>query len=507
MQHMWPEVYNQLIEAREIAETHFGDMCELEFTVENGRLFILSVRPGKRTPIANVRFALDFLSEGKIDSAEFCRRIRADHVEQICSPEIRNEDRLKVIGIGLPACGGVAVGGAAFSRESAARLKLAGRPIIYVRMEVSPEDLKTILSSEGVWTGRGGVSSHAALMCRELRKPCVTGSSGLRFAGTRCLLASGSQLREGDWISLNGSTGNVYAGRAQTEKVHWHQRAELVAVHDIIDHCVRERIVPIDVVGEIWAIQDFLLHNMSVRRPQTSKRPVLRTNFTSFDPPTPETMAAVRQSLRPIPTVQRHDYSRILLSLSDTLMRLLSATLGIGMHHAYFRPLWDPMAHIEYTEAGERSQVVGFEFADINRYIPHLVDVGTVTFFLQLELNVEADEWFLDFTNAKGESLIASSDRVAAYCLLLNDAPVESDELPLIYDSIRRREDDWQFYRGNSTSFAEIVGALGAWQRRKTTRSDTLPLCYELGLIRRGQLTLSGRSLLGLLKRSRQYHA
>ena len=104
-------------------------------------------------------------------------------------------------------------------------------------MEVFPEDLKTILSSEGVWTGRGGVSSHAALMCRELQEAM---RNWIERASLRrdALLASGSQLREGDWISLNGSTGNVYAGRAQMEKVHWHQRAELVAVHDIIDHCV-----------------------------------------------------------------------------------------------------------------------------------------------------------------------------------------------------------------------------------------------------------------------------
>jgi hypothetical protein len=136
----------------------------------------------------------------------------------------------------------------------------------------------------------------------------------------------------------------------------------------------------------------------------------------------------------------------MLLSLGESLSRQLSSAIGLAQHHRYFRPLWDPRENIQRLDKTRRSQLIGFEFFGINRHICHLVDISTVTVLLDVELVGESDEWFLDFTNPDGESLVASSDRVLAYSLQVNDAHVSYDDVPLFYDSLRRREYFWRFY-------------------------------------------------------------
>ena len=141
----------------------------------------------------------------------------------------------------------------------------------------------------------------------------------------------------------------------------------------------------------------------------------------------------------PIRMEDRENYSEMLISLSRTLSRQLASVVGVGKHHLYFRPLWDPKEWVSIWDKDEGSQFVGFEYFGINRHISHLVDISTVTFCIELEVRGKTDESFLDFTNPNGESLVLSSADAKAFSLLLNDARVSYDDLSFLYrDSVPR---------------------------------------------------------------------
>ncbi|MHB8522843.1 MAG: PEP-utilizing enzyme [Limisphaerales bacterium] len=172
-----PSAFQQLVEAGKIAEQHFRDVCDMEFTVQNDQLFINAVRPGKRSQIANVRFALQFLAKGKIGPQDVLRRVPPSDIAAWLLPVIENGSALRIVGNGLPACPGVATGKVVFRASDAVQSAAKKTPVILARKEVSPEDFRGMLCAEGVLTTRGGVSSHAALVSREMGKPCVCGYS------------------------------------------------------------------------------------------------------------------------------------------------------------------------------------------------------------------------------------------------------------------------------------------------------------------------------------------
>ena len=156
-------------------------------------------------------------------------------------------------------------------------------------------------------------------------------------------------------------------------------------------------------------------------------------------------------------------------------------------------------------DGGKVTQTVGFEFFDINRYVPHLVDVATVTLMLEVVLTGGQGEWFLDHTNSSGEGLVTGSCAVTAYQLRLNDAYVRKEDLPLALPLLRRREYEWQFYQANDTSHAEMVDFLQSWADGRQRDNRLAPLGFELGLLFGHGLTLAGKSLLGRCSRSNLY--
>ncbi len=210
-----PESFRELENVRQILEKHFRDMQDFEFTIESGRLFILQTRNGKRTGQAAVRIAVEMHRQGLMSRQAALLKIPAESVDSLLVPvfDPRALKAATMIGRGLPAGPGAAAGRVAFTAATAEMHARQGHKVILCRVETSPEDLKGMLVSQGILTCRGGVSSHAALVARQLGKVCVCGASEIRIDYERKLLFTGGQaIREGDYISIDGGTGIIYQG-------------------------------------------------------------------------------------------------------------------------------------------------------------------------------------------------------------------------------------------------------------------------------------------------------
>src|SRR5881398_3743881 len=214
-----PAAHKSLMQVRENLEQHFKDMQDLEFTVEENRLYILQTRNGKRTGHAAVRIAVDMVGEKLISKKEAVRRIPADSLAHLLEPifDRQSAKQAKKIGSGLAAGPGAASGHVVFSAEEAVARSAKGQKVVLARIETSPEDLRGMIAAEGILTSRGGVSSHAALVARQMGKVCVCGASGIQIDyQKRTLSADGTTLAQGDYISIDGTAGEVFAGEVTT---------------------------------------------------------------------------------------------------------------------------------------------------------------------------------------------------------------------------------------------------------------------------------------------------
>ena len=214
-----PEAHRSLMKVREILEQHFKDMQDLEFTVEESRLYILQTRNGKRTGHAAVRIAVDMVDEKLITKKDAVRRIPADSLGHLLAPifDRQSAGTANKIGKGLPAGPGAACGHVVFSAEDAVARAHRGEKVVLARIETSPEDLRGMIAAEGILTTRGGVSSHAALVARQMGKVCVCGASGIQIDyQNRTLSGDGTTLKRGDYISIDGTAGQVFAGEVTT---------------------------------------------------------------------------------------------------------------------------------------------------------------------------------------------------------------------------------------------------------------------------------------------------
>ena len=214
-----PESYQQLLKVRELLEKHFRDMQDLEFTIEDNRLYILQTRNGKRTGLAAIKIAVDMVKEKLISKEEALLRIPADSLSHVLAPIFDKESAQNAtkIATGLPAGPGAASGRLVLRAEEAVLRAHRGERVLLVRIETSPEDLRGMIAAEGILTARGGVSSHAALVARQMGKVCVCGASELRIDyANKTVTANGHTLKEGDFISIDGTAGVVFAGEVTT---------------------------------------------------------------------------------------------------------------------------------------------------------------------------------------------------------------------------------------------------------------------------------------------------
>ena len=223
MQHTHSEVYDQLMDFAQLLETHYRDIQDVEFTIEQGRLFILQTRNAARTPAASVKAAVDMAGEGLINQTEAIQRVQPDEINRLLVPRFDQEARANavssgsLIARGTPASPGAAAGTVYFNASEAADAGRAGENVILVRPETNPDDINGILQSMGILTSRGGTTSHAAVVTRGLGKACIVGTEEITFARDGSSFNSrGSTVRQGDKISIDGATGEVFLGEIAT---------------------------------------------------------------------------------------------------------------------------------------------------------------------------------------------------------------------------------------------------------------------------------------------------
>lgn len=214
-----PEVYEQFHQIAKQLERHYKDMQDVEFTIERGKLWMLQTRTGKRTGAAAVKIAVDMVNEGLIDRATAIQRVDPHALDQLLHPMIDPAARKDAhpLTVGLPASPGAASGKAVFDPDEAEELAKTGEKVILVRVETAPEDFHGMVAAKAILTARGGMTSHAAVVARGMGKPCVAGAGDLRISYTDQLMTvNGTTIRKGDWITLDGGSGEVFAGKMPT---------------------------------------------------------------------------------------------------------------------------------------------------------------------------------------------------------------------------------------------------------------------------------------------------
>ena len=222
-----PKVYDQFLKVCSRLERHYRDMQDLEFTVQQGRLWMLQTRGGKRTAAAAIKIAVDMVGEGLISQTEALQRIKPEDLDQLLHPTFDTAAKKEVVGRGLPASPGAATGQVVFQADEAEELAADGQKVILVRLETSPEDIGGMHAAQGILTARGGMTSHAAVVARGMGKCCVAGCGDIEIDYRKNQFkANGQVLKGGDWISIDGSSGEVMAGQVPTKAASFSKEFE-----------------------------------------------------------------------------------------------------------------------------------------------------------------------------------------------------------------------------------------------------------------------------------------
>lgn len=218
LERVLPDIYRQFVEIAQLLERHYRDMMDIEFTIERGNLYVLQCRVGKRTGPAAVRIAVEMAGEGLITKDVAILRVLPEHVDQLLHPRIDEafleENGITPVAVGLPASPGSATGKVVFSADRAEELAKKGEKVILVRDETNPDDVHGMLASQGILTARGGKTSHAAVVARGFGIPCITGCEAIKVdTQARLFSVDGRIVREGAWVTVDGSTGRVFLER------------------------------------------------------------------------------------------------------------------------------------------------------------------------------------------------------------------------------------------------------------------------------------------------------
>jgi len=216
-----PDVYAELVAAREKLEQHYKDMQDMEFTIEHKKLWMLQCRNGKRTAAAAVRIAVEMVAEGLLKKEEAILRVGADQLDHLLHPMLDPKAAKNVIATGLPASPGAAVGRAVFSAQDAEDWVARGEKVMLLRIETSPEDIAGMNAAQGIITARGGMTSHAAVVARGMGKPCVSGSADIKidYVAKTLKTTGGAVVKEGDWVTIDGAKGQIIEGQIPTVSV------------------------------------------------------------------------------------------------------------------------------------------------------------------------------------------------------------------------------------------------------------------------------------------------
>ncbi len=485
-------------------EEYFHDMVDFEFTIEKGKLFVLNARRGRRTKIANIKIVLSLFCEGKISVEDVFRKIPYQQiVELIDERELINADELCLLGQGVPASGGVETARVCWSSCKINTFINKRIPYILFINELQPGMEEEIQSKycKGIIAARGGMTSHAAVFCRGIRRTCVTGinSSGMIESVFN---------EEGSYVTIDGNTGKVYLGMGIIKNNNY-ELEEIKGLYVLLDTVIKNNIITEDIIPLIWRLWDVIVLHKHYGGVDNSKRIVKKKGdkYISFKPPTKGEIDNIQSNLK------FADNADIMIEdFLGFLVEQLSAKVSTGCHYLYMRPLLDPMDLIKIDERHSDDrlryvQLTGVEFFYVNRYIDFLIDIYSIKIFFSTEvivdknnMSVRPDEYFnyLDYTNPSGEGLIINNYQAKGILVVINDTIIPIDKLMYIYHLIRRRRYYWTWYRDNNIARKEITDYLRKKRYYNENHSKLYYLCEEMGLIFKGALTVAGESLIGM---------
>jgi phosphohistidine swiveling domain-containing protein len=479
-------------------EEYYKDAVDLEFTIQDGKLWVLQARPAKRTGIANLKITTDLFFQKVIDLNEVISRIRFRDFEEILTPTIKNESSLLLLGQGLPASPGAATGRIYFIAEDV--LDRKQQTCILCRFEYSPEDLYGMDTAVGLVSSRGGMTSHAAVVSRGMGKPCVSGIGSLEIDyQNRNARINGHTIKEGDWVTINGSKGNLYKGKSDVLSPDWRNNELLFILHRIIEKAIGTNSLRKDCIGKAWLFRDFFFHNIPLWHVNTDKKSVQLDKYKTFKHPTFDELNKIKHKLKDI-TTANSDLNLIIQGLRSCLIRQLSRKIGIGSHYKYYRPLLDPMRCITQKTGLSKEkikyQLIGEEFFNIGKYLPNLIDIYKVNLFIEVQVDNDRGLSFLDFTNPKGESIVINEQNSIRFYLEINNTPIDSDKLPNLYNTFRMREYFWNWYLENLTTPSEMINFINLPKEKRITNFRLNTYAHELELLDNNELTNSGKALI-----------
>jgi len=476
-------------------EKHFKDAVDIEFTIQDGKLWVLNARPARRTSEANLKITTDLFFEKVIDLNEAISRIRLRDIEEVLIPTINNEDELEIIGKGLPASPGATTGRIYFDSDEL--IKKNGNSCILCRIEVSPEDLNAISISKGVITSRGGMTSHAAVTTRVMGKPCISGigSLNINYKENQAVI-NGCKIKEGDWITINGSSGNLYLGKGNVFVPDWRNNKHLYIFSRIIEKAICTNILNDNIVGKAWILRDYFLHNIPFIISGTDKRSINNKKYISFTPPNNEQTSNIYSKLIKL-DYEEKDIRLTIQGVRNSLLRQLANNIGIGNHYKYYRPLLDPMSCVKQGSRPNDSkyQLIGEEFFNISKFIPKLIDIYKVKIYFEIQTDSENGLSFLDFTNPRGESIVLKDNNIVSVYFEINDQEIKLNDLPALYSTFRKREYFWIWYSENLTSHKEIVDFVNKPKEDRIKNFRLNTYAHELELLENDLLTNSGNAL------------
>jgi pyruvate, orthophosphate dikinase len=364
MEEAMPDAYAELLHVRETLERHYRDMQDMEFTVQQGKLYMLQTRNGKRTAAASLRIAVEMANAGLIDQREAVMRVNPSALDQLLHPMLDPKAKRSLLSKGLPASPGAASGVVVFNADEAENRAGKGEAVILVRIETSPEDIHGMNAARGILTTRGGMTSHAAVVARGMGRPCVAGAGGISVDyGAQTLSAGGKTLHAGDTITLDGATGEVFVGNvAMIEPLMSSEFATLMAWADSARRL------------RVRANAETPLDAETARKFGAEGIGLCRTEHMFFDP---ARISAVRQmilahdergrraALAKLLPFQRQDFVELFRIMAGlpVIIRLLDP------------PLHEFLPHTD-SELSELAQVLGSDLATLRRRVGELAEAN-----------------------------------------------------------------------------------------------------------------------------------
>ena len=350
-----PQAYAELLAIREKLEKHYLDMQDIEFTVQNHKLYMLQTRNGKRTAAASLRMAVEMANEGLIDRAEAVKRVNPSSLDQLLHPMLDPKAPRTVFAKGLPASPGAARGAVVFSADEAESRAVKGEAVILVRIETSPEDIHGMHAARGILTTRGGMTSHAAVVARGMGRPCVAGAGGVTVDyGAQTLSSAGKTVHAGEIVTLDGTTGEVFIG--SVSMIEPAMSGDFGTLMEWADGCRRM---------SVRANAETMLDAETARKFGAEGIGLCRTEHMFFDP---ERIGAMRQMIMASSEPDRREaLSRLLPFQREDFRKLFTIMAGLPVTIRMLDPpLHEFLPHSE-SEMEEVAQALGVDLETIRR--------------------------------------------------------------------------------------------------------------------------------------------